>query len=291
MLCCVLPVLLAGFGGTDTTGRAGVVTVELELVTTVELDQRQCAPGQLSTPVRPCAVDGQPSERTTTTEAFTLTCNPTGGTLPLAAQVCKDIGRYPGTMLEPPPPDLTLPPRICGFIPGYTQSLTVSTTRNGKSYSFHTTFCEHEGLLRDASRIYMAAIKGDRVRLTALETGLRCRKDPTFLCMTGILARLDRGIRTAQRAPEIARLGLFGASLGTRSCTLGGGRPESAKLLTGSCSVAVRGLAKRAATPTVVFTVSWQLTGGKTASHSWSVLLENYEVVSVTESGPIPPQL
>src|SRR5436305_633674 len=104
-LCCASLVLAAGFGGTSSAKRAETVTVRIQVVTTRDpnfggrQDMPFCKKGEAFTATRPC----RGTEPMRAIRSFSLTCNPTGGTLPLADQVCKDIQRFPTTMLDPPP--------------------------------------------------------------------------------------------------------------------------------------------------------------------------------------------
>jgi hypothetical protein len=146
-----------------------------------------------------------------------------------------------------------------------------------------TTFCGQTGPSVDASAVYMTAISGNEAYLTALEPGRRCVADPTLLCTRDINDGIFRGIGTAGRAPELARLGLplFLPFVGTRSCTIPVGQAAARVCAVDAASMCKASKARIA--PTVVFW--WPVAGGKTASHTWRVLLENYNVVSVTQQG------
>ena len=76
LLSSALLVLLAGFGGASEAARRGVISVHIRLVT-------------------------YPSE-VRHVRSFSLRCNPTGGSLPFAARVCRDIRLHPKAMLDPP---------------------------------------------------------------------------------------------------------------------------------------------------------------------------------------------
>ena len=96
----------------------------------------------------------------------------------------------------------------------------------------------------------------------------------------------------AGRAPAFSRFRpLFPEAIDTLGCTILGRGSPGGKRLRGRCSVDVRGLEKPSSTPVVVFTEQWPISGTKRATHTWSVLLNNFKAVSVTESGAVPPQL
>jgi hypothetical protein len=303
VFCSVLLVPLAGFGGTSTTERTGIVTVQVELTTTITVDEPLCKKGEVSTTAQPCSEAGQaPAPSTTaTTQSFSLTCNPTGGTLPLAAHVCDDIKRHPGTMLNPDAIGVRPMRHICGFLPGYSRSLTVTVTRSGTTDSFSgaTYFCGNESPLIDASAIYLAAIGGNEAYLTAIESGLRCLSDRAFLCVADIGLGTHYAIAGATQARALNPIrpleSLFPFGIGTQACRIPVGRPISGKLLSGRCSVDVQGLEKPSSMPTVVFSEMWPLPASETASHTWLVLVDGFaqyaQVVSVTQNGAVPPQL
>ena len=50
-------------------------------------------------------------------QAFTLTCKPTGGTLPLPGRVCRDIAVHPRAMLNPPKAGPQMTRSVCGGSP------------------------------------------------------------------------------------------------------------------------------------------------------------------------------
>jgi hypothetical protein len=310
LACCVLPLVVAGFGGKGD----GTVAVAITVVTTpgsVRVDP--CAAGQISTPQRPC---GGPTRwvqvGTTTTESFHFTCNPASGDLPLLESICRDIQLYPGQMLRPKAPkDYPVMGR-CGGIDGVSPGsamMTVKTVAGGKSF----TFSDRLGGCRKhppyaAAILYATAIRKDRATLALIEPGLRCLSDPSFLCVDELRHSLGEVVDIAQRAPELDRLdpltlfqivdaGSFFDTTGTRSCPIAvpGPNPGTiASFLAGRCTIEVRGLTKRTSWPIVVFTEEWPIATGGTAKHTWTVVLSSYRhaawIRSVTETGPLPPQ-
>jgi hypothetical protein len=68
--------LLAGFGGASLNARADSISVRVRVTT------------------HPATIRK--------VQSFSLICKPTGGTLPLAGRVCRDISLHPKAMLDPP---------------------------------------------------------------------------------------------------------------------------------------------------------------------------------------------
>jgi hypothetical protein len=299
-------VLLAGFGGSS----AGAPRVAVEITVTktgAQIDWPLCKRGQVSTAANPCSgTSSSPlppaPPRTHSFRSFSLTCDPTGGNLPLADRICANILRYPRTMVNPPPRKADIPYHICSgcALLGHTE-ITVTTTANGATHSFDNTggyYGLRDVRLDDAIRLYRAAIDGNEPALVAFEPGLRCRRDPAFLCVDAITYGVRDSIVAAGTATAFSRLQpisrLFPETIGTETCVIPVGGRAPARPLTGRCSVDVRGLEKPSSRPIVVFTETWPVSARATASHTWHVLLTGYratsKVVSVTQSGALPPQ-
>jgi hypothetical protein len=181
VLCCAVLVLLTGFGGTNLAGKPGRVSVQIEVVKTVTSlvpSLRSCKEDQVVNAGERCDVPTAIVSRITRSrQSFSLTCNPTGGTLPLAARVCEDIRRYPTTMLNPPPPQ-PYPGHayhVCSGTIVASTTMTISARASGKPSTFtgqvsgcFSTSPPYDGLL-----IYDAASSGNKAALAALEQGLR----------------------------------------------------------------------------------------------------------------------
>lgn len=97
------------------------------------------------------------------TGSFTLTCYPTGGTLPFAARMCADIDRYPAAMLHPPNSNS---PCIGPRLP----AVTISTTVSG--VTSQSVGCGRNSSVR--SELYVAAAEHNPSLLTYWEQWLPC---------------------------------------------------------------------------------------------------------------------
>lgn len=134
------------------------------------------------------------------THAFTLTCDPTGGTLPLARRVCRDIAEHSQAMLDPQPQR-----SVCAGGP-FMPVLTVSS--KGSTFS-GSPGCGWPG--GTPISIYWAAATRDTHLFDLMEPRLRCEDDPVLLarpapwasiaaCTHGLwTSRAERLIRTAKR--------------------------------------------------------------------------------------------
>lgn len=195
------------------------------------------------------------------TRSYTLSCRPTGGTLPFAARVCADIVRHPQPMLDP------LPARTSCLGSPNMAEVTVTARYAGKTAtSTDSPDCEWPGGLGAA--IYFDAVLRNRRYLALTEPRLRCEEDRALLveptpfvsveaCRHGLWTpRTAHMIRVAEHLPQIASLGhgLFPTEIGANDCTIPAGGPAPGPRLKGRCEVTVK---KVWSTPTVTFVESW----------------------------------
>jgi len=219
------------------------------------------------------------SAKTRLTHRYTLQCGPPGGSMPDAAQLCRDIALHPRPMLAPGLPRSECLGRVNGPV------VAVSSKRG----SFQgEPGCGWPG--GTALAVYWAAATGGDRLLARFEPRLRCDDDPTLLatptpwrsvvaCTHGLWTpRTARLIAVAETVAPMAALRartLFPPQIGARLCTL--------RTLRGDCEVNATRVWSR---PRVTFTESWP--GGR---HSWVVDVIGSHPVLVHESGPVPPQL
>ena len=154
------------------------------------------------------------------THAFTLTCAPTGGTLPFAARVCRDIEAHSQAMLDPRPQR-----SVCAGGP-FMPVLVVSS--KGSTFS-GSPGCGWPG--GTPLSIYWAAATRDMHLLDLMEPRLRCEDDPVLFarpppwasiaaCVHGLWTpRAEWLIRTAKRLIPDGRL--FPPDPGAEPCGAG----------------------------------------------------------------------
>jgi hypothetical protein len=264
------PLLLAGFSGTGRTARADNTSVSIR-VTTYAGTVRHV-------------------------QSFSLTCNPTGGSLPLADRVCRDVSLHARAMLNPPKPRWT-----CAG-PAGGPALTVTTSSRGATHTFGgEPGCDWP--VGPTIEAYWAAIQRDEKELGRVEATLRCEEDPALLARPTPLASAvacthglwtphsEELIRIAEQMPALAALQpshLFPHDIGAVNCTIHAGGFVHGKNLSGLCGVTMKNVWSKA---TVSFTEDWPSGAGKTARHIWHVVLEGKRVTATTQSGPVPPQL
>jgi hypothetical protein len=226
---------------------------------------------------------------------FTLGCETTSGSLPLAARICADIARHPVSMLSP-----GRARSVCGGLV-FGPVVAVSANRSGHKSSFGgQPGCGWPG--GTALAIYWAAANRDTRTLAIFEPRLRCDDDPALLAMPSqwdsIAActhgrwtpRSERLIRLATTAPQLAALqarALFPHDIGTRRCAFNAGGP-TAKKVEGLCGV---GLKKVWSTPEVTFAEQWSRSGGRTWRHQWRVRIDGRHPALVSQQGSVPPQM
>jgi hypothetical protein len=232
--------------------------------------------------------------------SFTLTCNPVGGTLPLAQRICRDIKLHRKAMLDPPKPG---PPRktiVCSG--GRSMPLvSVRATRGGTTRTFSgSPNCDWPG--SQALAVYFEAASNDTSSLPMSELELRCDEDPTLLsvptplasvvaCRHGLwTAHAENLIRIAASAPKLVAFQaatFFPHDVGALPCTIHAGGAYPGKKLPGLCGVTIHNPWAEA---TVSFTEDWPIAAGRTARHIWHVLIKRNHVIATTETGAPPPQ-
>jgi len=232
--------------------------------------------------------------------SFTLTCNPVGGTLPLAQRICLDIKSHTNAMLDPPKPG---PPRetiVCGGGPSM-PFVSVRATRHGTTRTFSgSPNCDWPG--SQALAVYFAAASNDTSSLPMSELELRCDEDPILLavptplasvvaCRHGLWTRhAEKLIRIAARAPRLVPFQaatLFPHDVGALPCIIHAGGAYPGKRLRGLCGVTIH---NPWADATVSFIEDWSVAAGKESRHIWHVVIKNNHVVATTETGAAPPQ-
>lgn len=267
-------VLLALACSTNAAGDGGPISVTIKL-TTSSLES---------------------GRRVQQSQSFSLTCNPTGGTLPLADRICGDIARYPRAMLDPRYAQRV----VCGALMEG-PSLSVVATVGGRATRFggQPVFCEPGGV---GLVVYDAAVRQDTQTLDLIEPRLRCDEDdflfstptPTasvVACVRGLWTpRAEVLIRTATQLPSLAAIQaaqIFPTDPGAEPCTIDAGGPGPGRTLEGDCGVSLKNVWS---SPTVSFVENWPV-GAKTARHVWHVTVANGVALLASQSGPVPPQL
>jgi hypothetical protein len=233
--------------------------------------------------------------------SFTLTCNPVGGTLPLAQRICLDIKLHTKAMLEPPksgrPPRETI---LCSGGPSM-PLLSVRATRHGTTRTFSgSPGCDWPG--SQSLAVYFAAASNDTSSLPMSELELRCDEDPILLavptplasvvaCRHGLwTAHAEKLIRIAASAPKLVPFQAatqFPHDVGALPCIIHAGGAYPGRKLPGLCGVTIH---NPWADVTVSFTEDWPLAVGKTARHIWHVVIKSNHVIATTETGAAPPQ-
>ena len=228
------------------------------------------------------------------TRSYSLTCQPTGGTLPYAGRICADIARHPQPMLDP------LPARYgCSGGPNMAV-VTVAARANRRPSTFAgNPDCDWPGGVGLA--VYYDAATKHPQWLAPTEKRLRCDDDPAllvtprpevsvFACTHNLWTpRTAMLIRVAKRSPAIKTLGpkLFPNQIGDPQCTIHGGGPAPGQHFAGVCEVTVK---KLWSTPTITFVESWR-DGGKRWKSGVRLVLNSGHVISVQRLGVDPPQL
>jgi hypothetical protein len=234
-------------------------------------------------------------------QTFSLMCNPTGGSLPFAARICRDATLHPKAMLDPPhrrPGGKTI---VCSGGP-FMPQLSVSATSSGATRRFSgSPGCSWPG--DQAVSVYYDAAKNDKRDLTRAESLLRCDEDPALFAVPTPLAsvvacthglwtpRSEQLIRLAEKAPALAGLKpsrLFPHDIGALHCTIPAGGPHPRRNLAGVCGVTMKNVWSNA---TVSFTEDWTSGPNKTVRHIWHIVIRRMRVVGSSQSGPVPPQL
>jgi hypothetical protein len=266
--------LFVGFGGTVRAAQRADINVRIRL-TTYRLSVR-------------------------TVQSFSLTCRPTGGTLPLAGRLCRDIDLHPTAMLDPPQPGRPRTSIVCSggaFMP----EVAVTATSNGTTRAFGgSPGCTWPG--DQAVSVYFDAARNDAHAVSRSESLLRCDEDPVLFAVPTPLAsvvacrhglwtpRSEQLIRIAETTPELVALQaaqLFPRDIGALACTIHSGGAFPGRKLAGLCGVTMRNVWAKA---TVSFSEDWPSGLGKTARHIWHVVIQGRRVIATSQSGPAPPQ-
>src|SRR3954451_12834895 len=154
----------------------------------------------------------------------TLTCRPTGGTLPFAARICSDLARQPNAMLRPAPPQ-------CVTLGGPWPTPRVHVT--GDARGRRVAFSGEPSNCDAVSSVYADAAWGSAAGLVVSERWLRCLENPgvsartvTFLaCHDGSWSpharRLIRAAATVREVAALHRDGVFPRNVGVRECRVG----------------------------------------------------------------------
>jgi hypothetical protein len=272
-LSCAL--VLAGFGGASRISQRDNISVRIR-VTTYRVSIRKV-------------------------RLFSLVCNPTGGTLPLAGRVCRDIEVHPKAMLDPPRAGPHQKAILCAGGP-FMPELSVTVQAHGTTRVFGgSPGCTWPG--DQAVGVYFAAAENDARDMSRSESELRCDEDPALFatptplasvvaCRHGLWTpRSEQLIRIAERTPELAALQatrLFPPDIGARACTIHAGGPFPGRKLAGVCGVTMKNVW---ATATVSFSENWAGGLDKASRHIWRVAIRAKRVIATSQSGPVPPQL
>jgi photosystem II stability/assembly factor-like uncharacterized protein len=225
---------------------------------------------------------------------FSLTCKPTGGTLPYAGRICRDIARHGPAMLNPPKPRWS-----CGGTAGG-PSLTVTTSTHGTTHTFGgEPWCDWP--VGPSVEVYWAAIRHDVNALDRVEPTLRCEEDPVLLarptplasavaCVHGLWTpRSERLIRLAASVVPLSNPSpskLFPHDIGAQACTFVGGG-LSTHLIHGRCGVNVK---RVWSTPIVTFVEAWPAGANHIRHHRWIVEIKDGQPRLARQSGPVPPR-
>jgi photosystem II stability/assembly factor-like uncharacterized protein len=241
-----------------------------------------CGPGhRLTVHVSVSAYDA--SAGTRVTHRYVLRCGPPGGSMPDAAQLCRDIAVHPRPMLAPG--------RARSVCAGSPNAPTI-TVVSPKGRLAGEPACDWPG--GTALALYWAAAQAREPLLARFEARLRCDDDRTLLakptpwrsvyaCTHGLWTpRTAKLIAAAEQSPPIAALAartIFPAQIGARQCLLNAVR--------GDCEVNVTRLWSR---PRVSFTESWG-DPAHTQRHTWVFAVAGGRPSLEREAGPVPPQL
>lgn len=227
---------------------------------------------------------------TTITQHFSLNCKPTGGTLPLRAQVCAEIIAHQQAMLAP-----RKERSACSgspFMPTVDVSVKRGAAGGGLSGS---PYCAWPGGAPLA--IYYAASTKDARALRRAEPLVRCDEDRSLAvsptpwasvaaCIHGLWTpAAEWAIRRAETATALANLApttLFPGDPGARRCRIPAGGPQM-RTFPGLCEVKLTG---PPSAKLVHFAETWYL-DGRHWTHRWTIRGRTL----VSTSGAPPPQL
>lgn len=228
------------------------------------------------------------------TEHFTLNCQPTSGTLPFAARICRDIARHRQAMLAP-----RRRRSVCSGTP-FMAVIDVEVIRGASGGGFSASpGCGWPG--GTPASIYYAASTGDSRVLRLLESRLRCEDNPAFFakptpwasvvaCTRGLWTPLaERAIKAAKTSTALVPLHaakLFPADPGVVRCRIPAGGVFSTngpRIFYGLCGVSLTGPPSN---KVVHFVETWAQ-GRHVFRHHWTI--QGTSLVS--QRGPTPPQL
>jgi hypothetical protein len=233
-------------------------------------------------------------------QVFSLSCSPTGGNLPLAGRICRDIARHPKAMLDPPHSGLRRTSIVCSGGPFMPQLAVAVTTNGGTRRIAGSPGCNWPG--NQAIAVYFDAATRDMRYLGKSESELRCDEDPVLFqvptplasvvaCRHGLWTpRSEQLIRLAERSPALAPhqpARLFPHDIGSLPCAIHAGGAFPGQRLAGRCGVTMKNVWAKG---TVSFTEDWPSGSGKTARHIWHVVIHGNSVLANSQSGPPPPQ-
>jgi hypothetical protein len=229
------------------------------------------------------------------TRSFSLVCGPPGGTLPLAARVCRDIRLHPRAMLRPPRRH-----SVCLGSPWSPELTVVAYAAGNKTTLSGIPFCDWPG--GTALGLYWGAARTDERTVALAEPRLRCDEDPVLLgsptpfasvaaCVYGHWTpRTERLIQIVERSRAIARLRprrLFPHDIGALPCTIPVGGPVTGRTLAGQCGVYVKHVW---ASPAVTLVEAWPRENNGVHRHVWRFVVRHGHALLVDESGPTLPQ-
>jgi hypothetical protein len=233
-------------------------------------------------------------------QAFSLSCNPTNGNLPLAGRVCRDIALHPKAMLDPPHAGLPRKSIVCAGGP-FMPQLAVTVTTDGRTRGIAgSPGCDWPG--GQALAVYHDAAEGEKRFLGKSESELRCDEDPVLFQVPTPLASVvacrhglwtphsEHLIQLAEHSPALAPFEpakLFPHDIGALPCTIHAGGAFPGQRLSGLCGVTMRNVWAKA---TVSFTEDWPSGAGKTARHIWRVAIRGGRAIGTSQTGPAPPQ-
>jgi len=229
---------------------------------------------------------------------YTLNCDPTSGTLPLAGRICRDVARHPLAMLGML--NTGRGRSVCSP-PAGSPEVAVEATRGSKHARFgDVPNCSWPG--GGVLAVYYDAITKNEKLLASDEARLRCEDDPVLLatpkpwvsieaCLHGFWTpRNERLIRAAEQVPQLRALQpqrLFPRDVGVLPCRITVGGPTR-RHITGKCGVSIT---HAWSTPTLVFTESWSGWSGPPYRHHWVVEIAHGHARLTAQSHGALPQL
>jgi hypothetical protein len=214
-------------------------------------------------------------------EDFVLTCHPTGGTLPFAARICRDVDAHPVAMLHPPCERSHCLPDI-GLVTWFVSVVTNAGGVTTRVLSDVPGCSWPRGAMRG---VYLAAALRQAAQLATWERRLRCDEgvflghDPpdVWVCESDAIALAER--TRALAGLDAARL--FPVKTGSLPCVIPVGGAGH-RVLDGTCSVL-------GSPAELVFTERW-VQDAVPESHTWWFDAAGGPPLLLTDYGAIPPQ-